>query len=229
MYCMGIIARCKYYFVWLWAEAACDASGLGWRAGASRSAGAWDRCRNIDLLGVEVATSASKLAVNWNAKTGLWLRLYVYERAQKALASSRRKRVAASASFLALLGTQLVSGLWHGVSAGYLLFFLSSAFMFHASKVLYKYQQALLPPAGPLRRLSDVLHGCLTAAHLNYLATVFITQKLPGALNAWKSVYFVGHVSMVVRAPLTRALLAADDDAAGAHGAGGTRAGERQG
>ncbi len=36
---------------------------------------------------------------------------------------------------------QVVSGVWHGIFPGYFLFFVSSAFMFESSKILYRYEQ----------------------------------------------------------------------------------------
>jgi len=38
-------------------------------------------------------------------------------------------------SLVTLVITQAVSGLWHGVFAGYALMFISCAFFFHSSKV----------------------------------------------------------------------------------------------
>lgn len=38
-------------------------------------------------------------------------------------------------SLMTLVITQAVSGLWHGVFAGYALMFISCAFFFHSSKV----------------------------------------------------------------------------------------------
>jgi len=180
MWAMAFAARCKYYFVWLWAEAACVASGLAW------SGTDWSRCRNIQPAGVELATSAAVLASVWNTRTGLWLRHYVYER----VAPPSR----GPAPFWALLLTQTVSGVWHGVYAGYALFFLTSTLMFHASKVLFRYQRNL---AGNVRRISDFAHGLLTAFHLSYSAAVFIAVTLPASRAAWASVHYLGHVSMV--------------------------------
>jgi len=192
MWAMGLAARCKYYFVWKWAEAACNAAGLGWGGVA------WDRARNIDVLGVELASSAAAYPVNWNARTGLWLRYYCYERlCPPAAAEGGARARPLTTPFVALLATQTVSGLWHGIFAGYWCFFVSSAFMLHASKVVFRYQRALAPAPSLAWRLSSVLHGLLSAFHLAYLAAPFIIITWPGSLAAWRSVRFSGHVSMV--------------------------------
>jgi lysophospholipid acyltransferase len=211
MWAMGFASRCKYYFVWSWADVACRVGGLGWAgwqpkggdakkkdddaaAGATQLVPRWDRCRNVDILGVELATSAAELPQAWNTCTGAWLRHYCYER---LLA----RRVP---PFAALLVTQATSGVWHGVYAGYALFFTSSSFMLQAAKVLFRYQRAL-PPA--VRKPFALLHWFLTAFHLNYLAAAFIAVTLPAGRAAWESVHFAGHISMIVRGAGTRLVL----------------------
>ena len=274
MWAMGFAARNKYYFVWLWAEAACDSCGQGWSGwaaaspppapaaaadadgakpaavssarhaapprGASDAASAasdgatasppppppplppprlrpdWSRARNVDILGVELATSASGLAANWNSRTGQarnlteqsvklltartfahsprpppalrsqWLRHYSYERL--APPSSGR------APFSALLATQALAALWHGVAPGYGFFFVGSAFMFQASKVVFRAERKL---PKRLRRPAAVLHGLLASFHLNYVASAFVAVEMRGCLDAWGSVRHAGTISMV--------------------------------
>jgi hypothetical protein len=41
-------------------------------------------------------------------------------------------------TFRTVVATQTVSGIWHGLFPGYWLFFVSTAFMLEASKVLYR-------------------------------------------------------------------------------------------
>lgn len=60
---------------------------------------------------------------------GNWLRNYVYDRAQP---------YGKKPGFYALLVTQTVSGVWHGLYAGYWLFFVHSAFMIQGSRFLFK-------------------------------------------------------------------------------------------
>ena len=210
MHAMGFASRCKYYFVWLLADAACCAGGLGWSGyreatpattnGDSKSTkektkrlvATWERTCNVHPLGVELATSAAELPLTWNTATGAWLRHYSYER---LLA-----RPAALPHFAALLLTQTASGLWHGVHAGYALFFVGSGLMLQASKVTFRYQRAIPPKWAAARRATSVLHWALAAFHLNYLAAAFISVTLPAGRAAFASVSYAGHVSMAVRA-----------------------------
>lgn len=130
--------RAKYYFVWKWAEAACDAGGLGlsgWGQGKDGSKAAlWARANNVNIVGVELAGSAADYPRTWNRCTGNWLRFYVYER----LAPPERRALVSP--FVALLVTQLLSGVWHGLFAGYFLFFATSIFMLQASKEMHRVQ-----------------------------------------------------------------------------------------
>ena len=207
MYAMAVAARCKYYFVWLMADAACCAGGLGWsgyeteaattadkdgnKTKSSKAVAKWERTRNVDPLGVEFAGSAAALPHTWNITTSLWLRYYCYERLLQ--------RPAALPPFAAMLLTQLTSGLWHGVHAGYALFFVGSGFMFQASKVIYRYQRAIPARYALLRRQVAALHWSLSTFHLNYLAAAFIAVSLPAGQAAFASVHYAGHITMLVR------------------------------
>lgn len=144
LFLFGLVkGRCKYYFVWKWAEAACDAGGLGfsgWAPGApgapegTRGAALWERGCNVRVLGVELAGSAADYPRQWNRCTGNWLRYYVYER----LAPPGKRALVPP--FVALLVTQLLSGFWHGLFAGYFLFFATSIFMLQAAKEVFRIQ-----------------------------------------------------------------------------------------
>ena len=228
MHAMGFASRCKYYFVWLLADAACCAGGLGWsgydeaepaangdkKGGASKKAAAkkvakWERTCNVHPLGVELATSAAELPLTWNTATGAWLRHYSYERLLS--------RPASLPHFAALLLTQTVSGLWHGVHAGYALFFVGSGLMLQASKVIFRYQRAIPPKYAALRRATSVLHWALAAFHLSYLAAAFISVTLPAGRAAFESVGYAGHVSMAVRKRIEGRMRCARADVARGH------------
>lgn len=69
---------------------------------------------------VETCTSIAVIPRFWNINTGYFLRRYVYERWGGGAA--------------ALAATQMVSGLWHGLREGHLLYFAFTIPMFHSSK-----------------------------------------------------------------------------------------------
>src|SRR6185295_5378275 len=75
-YMSGFTARWKYYFIWSISEAAIIISGLGftgWSASSPPKA-KWDRSKNVDVLGVELAGSAVQLPLVWNIQVSTWLR-----------------------------------------------------------------------------------------------------------------------------------------------------------
>lgn len=126
--------------MWKWAEAACNAGGLGFSGwvkpadGSGPTVAVWERACNANIPGVELAGSAADYPRQWNRCTGNWLRYYVYER----LAPPGKRSVVPP--FVALLVTQLLSGLWHGLFAGYFLFFATSIFMLQAAKEVFRIQ-----------------------------------------------------------------------------------------
>lgn len=71
-------------------------------------------------LQVETCYSIAQVPKFWNVNTGVFLRRYVYERVGKG--------------FVGLAVTQLVSGLWHGLREGHMLFFAMSIPLFAGSK-----------------------------------------------------------------------------------------------
>lgn len=69
---------------------------------------------------METSTSVAITPRYWNINTGLFLRRYVYERF--------------GGGVVGLASAQMVSGLWHGLREGHLLFFFFTIFLFHSSK-----------------------------------------------------------------------------------------------
>ncbi|RWW05435.1 hypothetical protein BHE74_00006986 [Ensete ventricosum] len=105
-YMSGFTARWKYYFIWSISEASIIISGFGFSGWSDSSPPKplWDRAKNVDILGVEFATSAVQLPLVWNIQVSTWLRHYVYER----LIEKGKKP-----GFFQLLATQTISAVWH--------------------------------------------------------------------------------------------------------------------
>lgn len=108
-YLCGFGTRWKYYFIWSLSEAAVMISGFGF-SGWSTSApseepkATWSRAHNVDIVNVELATSAAEIPKYWNIHVSVWLRHYVYER---LVVKGKRP------GFRQLLATQVVSAVWH--------------------------------------------------------------------------------------------------------------------
>jgi hypothetical protein len=69
--------------------------------------------------------------------------------------------------FYALLVTQTVSGVWHGLYAGYWLFFVHSAFMFQGSRFLFKLVSAAPECASPSAPPRTTFAACRQPARGN--------------------------------------------------------------
>ena len=72
----GFTARWKYYFIWSISEASIIISGLGFCGWTESSPPKpkWDRSKNVDILGVELAKSSVVLPLVWNIQVSTWLR-----------------------------------------------------------------------------------------------------------------------------------------------------------
>ncbi|KAJ8560397.1 hypothetical protein K7X08_022257 [Anisodus acutangulus] len=138
----------------------------------------WDRAKNVDILGVELAKSSVQILLVWNIQVSIWLRHYVYER----LIQKGRK-----SGFFQLLATQTVSAVWHGLYPGYIIFFVRSALMIAGSRVIYRWQQAT-------NRQPRLV--------LNYSAVGFVVLSLHETITAYGSVYYIGTVVPILVIPL---------------------------
>eukprot|EP00775_Hariotina_reticulata_P003753 gene3753-4011_t len=136
MQVIGTTYRNRYYFAWSLGHSSLAFAGLDFLKWGPDGRGVWGRCRNAQPLKVEFCDSSRLLAGYWNTTTGIFLRRYVYER----LTPPGRKP-----TFMTLMVTQLVSGVWHGLYPGYILFFAGSAVFFAHSTVIYNWEKALMP------------------------------------------------------------------------------------
>mmetsp|Transcript_95556 Transcript_95556/g.270316 ORF Transcript_95556/g.270316 Transcript_95556/m.270316 type:complete len:477 (+) Transcript_95556:64-1494(+) len=175
------VLRCKFYVTWKLAEAAVDASGLGFTGFNEDGRPVWERGTNVRPLQFELATSAVLLPAYWNIQTSQFFRHYVYER----VAGRNQKP-----TFFALLITQVLSGVWHGLYAGYALFFVFSAFMIHASKGAYKLQQQFSGPA--LAFGSAAIHWLLVRMQISFLAEAFVLLEWHLCRKAWGRMQYIG-------------------------------------
>ncbi|KAH9617391.1 hypothetical protein KSS87_012262 [Heliosperma pusillum] len=184
-YMCGFTARWKYYFIWSISEASIIISGFGFSGWTDTSPpkAKWDRAKNVDILGVELAKSAVRIPLDWNIQVSTWLRHYVYER----LVQKGKK-----AGFFQLLATQTVSAIWHGVYPGYIFFFVQSALMIAGSRVIYRWQQGV--SANALKTMLTFANFAYTLLVLNYSAVGFMVLSLHETLTAYGSVYYVGTI-----------------------------------
>jgi len=181
--------RFKYYFGWKVAEGAAVMSGLGYN-GTDKVTGKhkWDRVENIDVIGYETSQSLRDSASCWNKTTNLWLRRYVYERVRNGVN---------------LYATYFVSAFWHGFYPGYYMFFLSVAV---ATQVHRNFRRAVRPRVmnddgktpGPMKPLYDVFSFICSNVTTNYFIISFVVLAGDLCVNAFMSLYFIGHIVLAV-------------------------------
>ncbi|XP_047968435.1 lysophospholipid acyltransferase 1-like [Salvia hispanica] len=188
-YMSGFTARWKYYFIWSISEASIIISGFGFSGwtDSNPSKPRWDRAKNVDILGVELAKSSVQLPLVWNIQVSTWLRHYVYER----LIQNGRKP-----GFFQLLATQTVSAVWHGLYPGYIIFFIQSATMIAGSRVLYRWQQAC--QSSLVKNLLVFVNFAYTLLILNYSCIGFMVLSLHETVSAYGSVYYIGTIVPIV-------------------------------
>ncbi|KAL0291909.1 UNVERIFIED_CONTAM: Lysophospholipid acyltransferase 1 [Sesamum angustifolium] len=184
-YMSGFTARWKYYFIWSISEASVIISGLGFSGWTDSNPPKprWDRAKNVDVLGVELAKSSVQLPLVWNIQVSTWLRHYVYER---LVLKGKRP------GFVQLLATQTVSAVWHGLYPGYIIFFVQSATMIAGSRVLYRLQQATQTDS--LKKLLVFINFAYTLLVLNYSSVGFMVLNLQETLAAYGSVHYIGTI-----------------------------------
>lgn len=200
--------RMKYYAVWVVSESMMIFSGFSYKpaskegvkdatggtdgkGGTDGSGGTrddWERYVTSHILSVEFNPSMADVPRHWNICTGRWLRHYVYE---------RMTAVGGKPSFVNMLVTQLVSGVWHGLLPGYWLFFGTSAFIFQASRVIYRYEQGWQSKYRNAY-LWWLVKVVVSGTVLNYAGATFVVLEYGESLRIWRSVSYFGHVWMAV-------------------------------
>lgn len=220
MYMTNLTARMKYYGVWSMTEGACILSGIGYN-GVDPATGkiAWDRVRNIYPWGVESAQNTRAYLGNWNMKTNMWLRNYVFLRV-----TPRGKKP----GFRATLATFVTSAVWHGFYPGYYLTFVLASFIQNVAKSkcsLSSKIQRMLACAGcgtltftidcrryfrpffldpstqkptPQKKYYDIASFLVTQLAFSFTTTPFLVLGFADSFKVWARVYFYAVVGTAV-------------------------------
>ncbi|KAK2605278.1 hypothetical protein N8I77_008127 [Diaporthe amygdali] len=180
-------ARMKYYGVWSMTEGACILAGLGYN-GFDPITGkiSWNRLSNIYPWGVESAQNTRAYLENWNIKTNLWLRHYIYLRV-----TPRGKKPGFRAS-LATFGT---SAIWHGFYPGYYLTFVLASFIQTVAKNFRRYfRPFFIDPATQqptsLKPYYDFFSYLVTQSAFSFVTTPFLVLGFADSIKVWARVYF---------------------------------------
>ncbi|EPX73246.1 membrane bound O-acyltransferase [Schizosaccharomyces octosporus yFS286] len=184
------IARMKFYGAWELSDGACILSGIGYNGVDELKRPRWDRVKNIDPFGFEFAYNIKGALEAWNMNTNKWLRNYVYLRVAK-----KGKRP----GFKSTLSTFTVSALWHGVSPGYYMTFVSAAFI----QTIAKYHRRFIRPfflqpdmktPGPFKSIYDIVGIVATNLSVSYLIVSFLLLTLKESFYVWSKLRFLIHI-----------------------------------
>ncbi|KAM3588536.1 Lysophospholipid acyltransferase [Umbelopsis sp. WA50703] len=186
----AFFARVKYYAVWLLAEGACVLCGLGFNGYDQNGRAKWNRVSNIRPWTYETAESVKVLLENWNMRTNVWLKNYVYLRVSKK-----------TPGFGATLMTFATSALWHGFHPGYYMTFVSGSLVQNVAKKMRRHVRPFfftpdLQHPLPTKRLYDLYGYLATQASINFISASFLILNLSGSIRVWKSLYFYPHVGI---------------------------------
>lgn len=185
----GFTARTKYYAVWSLAEGACILAGLGYNGVDSKTGRvSWDRMQQIRPMGVELAENSRAYLENWNIKTNIWLRNYIYLRV-----TPRGKKP----GFRASMATFVTSAIWHGFYPGYYLSFVFASFVQTVAKNHRRYIRPFFIDPATQQPLSSKIYydaASLISTQLifSFAATPFVLLEFKESLQSWISVYFYG-------------------------------------
>ncbi|CAK7200755.1 Lysophospholipid acyltransferase [Sporothrix eucalyptigena] len=190
LYVIGFVARTKYYGVWSLTEGSCILAGLGFN-GVDPTTGriSWNRVANIDAWGVESAQNTRAYLENWNMKTNIWLRNYVYLRI-----TPRGKKP----GFRASMATFVTSAFWHGFYPGYYLAFVLASLIQTVAKNFRRFfrpfffrDPATLKEPLPFKTwLYDPISFVATQLAFAFAVSPFILLTLHDSMLAWSRVYF---------------------------------------
>lgn len=202
----SFMARTKYYAIWSLTNASCILSGLSYNGLAPVTDGQseiatrtmWNRCQNVDILGVELAQNWKELLDHWNMNTNVWLRNNVYKR----IAKPGRKP-----GFKSTMFTFLTSAFWHGIAPGYYMAFVYGGFCQSVARSLRRSLRPRVftdPKASSKFGISNLssfsfaqwiyIFLSIASLHLSlvFAAMAFQLLEVKLILSAWASLYFYG-------------------------------------
>nr|XP_057909593.1 lysophospholipid acyltransferase 1 [Doryrhamphus excisus] len=175
-------ARPKFYFAWTLADAVHNAAGYGFLGVDENGKYSWNLISNLNIVGIETATSFKTFVDNWNIQTSNWLKTVCYERAP-------RQRLAL---------TFVLSALWHGVYPGYYFTFITAIPVTLAARAARRSLRRYFLGSGASKLGYDVLTWAATQLAVCYTVTPFLLLAAEPSMTFYRSMYFHVHVISLV-------------------------------
>ncbi|XP_063810726.1 lysophospholipid acyltransferase 2-like isoform X2 [Pseudophryne corroboree] len=178
LYLTAASRRPKYYFAWTLADAINNAAGFGFNGISEDGLERWDLLSNLNIIGIETATSFKMFIDNWNIQTAVWLKEVCYDRSP----------------FCPLLSTFLLSAAWHGVNPGYYLTFLTAAPITLAARKVRQTVRPWFQHTSWSKSVYSVTTWACTQIAMSYTVAPFILLELGPSLQLYRSLGFFLHI-----------------------------------
>jgi len=188
--------RCQYYFIWKLAEGAGNLSGLGYTGKDKEGNDTWNRLNNVVPKSIEFPSSVREITIDWNVKTGDWLRNYVYMRQTDDPVKQQPPKHA-------LYLTNASSAFWHGFYPGYYCSFIFAAFVVDIARGLRAHFRPMVTikngkeetPIQPQKKVYDALGTLLSLLTFNYGQASFVGLSLSRSFVFYNNFYWCGHIA----------------------------------
>ncbi|KAM3614730.1 uncharacterized protein V6R79_018570 [Siganus canaliculatus] len=177
-------ARPKFYFAWTLADAVNNAAGYGFLGMDENGKPSWDLICNLNILGIETATSFKTFIDNWNIRTGIWLKTVCYDRAHKHK----------------LPLTFILSALWHGVYPGYYFTFITAIPITMAARAIRRSIRHHFLDSRWLKLGYDIVTWAATQLAICYTVMPFLLLAVESTLVYYRSMYFHVHIISILAA-----------------------------
>ncbi|XP_043973349.1 lysophospholipid acyltransferase 1 isoform X2 [Gambusia affinis] len=177
-------ARPKFYFAWTLADAVNNAAGYGFLGMDESGKPCWDLVSNLNIIGIETATSFKTFIDNWNIQTGIWLKTVCYDRAAKHR--------------LAL--TFILSALWHGVYPGYYFTFITAIPITIAARAIRRSIRHYFIGSRVLKLGYDSVTWAATQLAICYTVIPFLLLSVEHTIVYYRSMYFHVHIISILAA-----------------------------
>ncbi|XP_037309065.2 lysophospholipid acyltransferase 1 isoform X2 [Pungitius pungitius] len=175
-------ARPKFYFAWTLADAVNNAAGYGFLGFGEDGKPSWDLISNLNIVGIETATSFKRFIDNWNIQTGVWLKTVCYDRAP-------RHRLAL---------TFILSALWHGVYPGYYFTFITAIPITMAARAVRRSVRIYFVGFRGLKLGYDMVSWAATQLSICYTVMPFLLLAVEPTLVYYRSMYFHVHIISIL-------------------------------
>jgi len=183
-------ALMKYMGIWLVVEGASNLSGIGFK-GYTKTGKHWNAVTNVDPYVFETCLNLHGIVEAFNINTNDWMKRYVFKRLRFL-----------GNKYLSQLGTLFVLAIWHGPFAGYFFCFLLEFIDIEAERRLKDITSPMSrfveKTGGPYLLIYNMLCWILRTSTLHYGLLAFETKVFWASIAAYRSVYFIGHLLLVV-------------------------------